>query len=289
LAVGADGQNQLSYSPRNQTFGGVNPYDTLYGTIHKTSVRVVDGQLFYYDFHNGMFIRSLNNGQQDISDGEFKFNKRTLELTQFVQSGAELNSAIDSFNNEYRCYFIQGETAIGAVFNYKDGRWRSEVDYFPEWTENLGFYSVEFLGGELYESNGGDSLDFFGVPRTFSVTYAFNAVPNYMKVPLNLGYRINQAPTVEVNVSAQASYSAMKTTIANTLFKLYENGFWSDVTRDELNVAAGIPYLKTTELARVNGRILRCYSSLQKVSVTSAEKIVLFSAKVNYVPSESAE
>jgi hypothetical protein len=289
LAVGADGQNQLSYSPRNQTFGGVNPYDTLYGTIHKTSVRVVDGQLFYYDFHNGMFIRSLNNGQQDISDGEFKFNKRTLELTQFVQSGAELNSAIDSFNNEYRCYFVQGETAIGAVFNYKDGRWRSEVDYFPEWTENLGFYSVDFLGGELYESNGGDSLDFFGVPRTFSVTYAFNAVPNYMKVPLNLGYRINQAPTVEVNVSAQASYSAMKTTIANTLFKLYENGFWSDVTRDELNVAAGIPYLKTTELARVNGRILRCYSSLQKVSVTSAEKVVLFSAKVNYVPSESAE
>jgi TusA-related sulfurtransferase len=289
LAVGADGQNQLSYSPRNQTFGGVNPYDTLYGTIHKTSVRVVDGQLFYYDFHSGVFIRSLNNGQQYISDAEFKFNKRTLELTQFVQAGAELNSAIDSFNNEYRCYFIQGETAIGAVFNYKDGRWRSEVDYFPEWTENLGFYSVEFLGGELYESNGGDPLDFFGVPRTFSVTNPFNAVPNYMKVPLNLGLRINQAPTVEIDVSAQASYSAMKTTIANTLFKLYENGYWSDVTRDELNVAAGVPYLKTTELARVNGRILRCYSSLQKISVTSSERVILFSIKVNYVPSESAE
>jgi len=289
LAVGADGQNQLSYSPRNQTFGGVNPYDTLYGTIHKTSVRVVDGQLFYYDFHSGVFIRSLNNGQQDISDNEFKFNKRTLELTQFVQTGAELNSAIDSFNNEYRCYFTDGETSIGVVFNYKDGRWRTEVDYFPEWTENLGFYAVEFLGGELYESNGGDPLDFFGVPRTFSVTYPFNAVPNYVKVPLNVGYRINQAPTVEVNVSAQASYGAMKTTIANTLFKLYENGFWSDVTRDELNVAASIPYLKTTELARVNGRILRCYSSLQKVSVTSDERVVLFSAKMNYVPSESVE
>lgn len=289
LAVGADGQNQLSYSPRNQTFGGINPYDTLYGTIHKTSVRVVDGQLFYYDFHSGVFIRSLNNGQQDISDGEFKFNKRTLELTQFVQSGAELNSAIDSFNNEYRCYFIQGETAIGAVFNYKDGRWRSEVDYFPEWTENLGFYAVEFLDGELYESDGGDPLDFFGVPRTFSVTHPFNAVPNYMKVPLNLGLRINQAPTVEIDVSAQASYSAMKTTIANTLFKLYENGYWSDVTRDELNVAVGIPYLKTTELARVNGRILRCYSSLQKVSVTSSERVILFSIKVSYVPSESVE
>jgi hypothetical protein len=175
------------------------------------------------------------------------------------------------------------------VFNYKDGRWRSEVDYFPEWTENLGFYSVEFLGGELYESNGGDPLDFFGVPRTFSVTNPFNAVPNYMKVPLNLGLRINQAPTVEIDVSAQASYSAMKTTIANTLFKLYENGYWSDVTRDELNVAAGVPYLKTTELARVNGRILRCYSSLQKISVTSSERVILFSIKVSYVPSESVE
>jgi hypothetical protein len=294
MAVGGDGGQNVSYTDR--TFGGVNPYDSLYGTVHPGSVRVVEGQLFYYDYNSGMFVMSLNNGQQDISSEKLKFNKYTTSLTNFIAlnggpSAWESVSGVDEFNAEYKFWITDGESSYGAVFNFGEGRWKSFLQYVPDWTENFGGYAVEFGNdAQLYVCNEGTECNFFGVQYPFDFEFVFNHSPLLVKRPLALGLRTNTVPTVYVNVTEGLNYAAMTTTIDSSLFEKYENGVWAEYQRDELDENVDIPYLATVDLARLNGKEMRGYTAAHTVSFDSpADKIVVISAKVNYVPSEAIE
>lgn len=294
MAVGGDGGQNVSYTDR--TFGGVNPYDSLYGTVHPGSVRVVEGQLFYYDYNSGMFVMSLNNGQQDISSEKLKFNKYTTSLTNFIAlnggpSAWESVSGVDEFNAEYKFWITDGESSYGAAFNFGEGRWKSFLQYLPDWTENLGGYAVEFGNdAQLYACNEGTECNFFGVQYPFDFEFVFNHSPLLVKRPLALGLRTNTVPTVYVNVTEGLNYAAMTTTIDSSLFEKYENGVWAEYQRDELDENVDIPYLATVDLARLNGKEMRGYTAAHTVSFDSpADKIVVISAKVNYVPSEAIE
>jgi hypothetical protein len=294
MAVGGDGGQNVSYTDR--TFGGVNPYDSLYGTVHPGSVRVVDGQLFYYDYNSGMFVMSINNGQQDISGEKFKFNKYTTNLTNFIgtfggPTAWSSVSAVDEFNAEYKFWISDGETTFGAAFNYGEGRWKSFLQYRPDWAENLGAYSVEFTSdADMYVCNEGPQCNFFGVQYSFDFEFMFNHSPLLVKRPLAMGLRANAVPTVYVNVPEGLNYSAMATTIDSTLFEKYENGVWAEYQRDELDENVDIPYLATVDLARLNGKEMRGYVAAHTVSYDSpADKVVVISARVNYVPSEATE
>jgi hypothetical protein len=294
MAVGGDGGQNVSYTDR--TFGGVNPYDSLYGTVHPGSVRVVDGQLFYYDYNSGMFVMSINNGQQDISGEKFKFNKYTTNLTNFIgtfggPTAWSSVSAVDEFNAEYKFWISDGETSFGAAFNYGEGRWKSFLQYRPDWAENLGAYSVEFTSdADMYVCNEGPQCNFFGVQYPFDFEFMFNHSPLLVKRPLAMGLRANAVPTVYVNVPTGLNYSAMATTIDSTLFENYENGVWAEYQRDELDENVDIPYLATVDLARLNGKEMRGYVAAHTVSYDSpADKVVVISARVNYVPSEATE
>jgi hypothetical protein len=294
MAVGGDGGQNVSYTDR--TFGGVNPYDSLYGTVHPGSVRVVEGQLFYYDYNSGMFVMSLNNGQQDISSEKLKFNKYTTSLTNFIAlnggpSAWDSVSGVDEFNAEYKFWITDGESSYGAAFNFGEGRWKSFLQYVPDWTENLGGYAVEFGNdAQLYVCNEGTECNFFGVQYPFDFEFVFNHSPLLVKRPLALGLRTNTVPTVYVNVTEGLNYAAMATTIDTSLFEKYENGVWAEYQRDELDENVDIPYLATVDLARLNGKEMRGYTAAHTVSFDSpADKIVVISAKVNYVPSEAIE
>jgi len=296
LTLSGNGEQALMATDR--TFGGVNPYDSLYGTVHSGSVKVVDGQLFYYDFNNGVFVRSITNGQQDICNGKYKFNKFTTDMTNTIgaSGGAfawEVVAAINENNSEYQ-FYAEGEVdeqkvLFGAVFNFDSDRWKTYLQFHPSWTENLGVVSVMWNDADMYVCDDGDNGSYLGEDLPFIVRFPFNEAPQYVKRPLAIGLKMNIAPeTLVASTPIGFNYPFMQSEMS--VFKALENGFWTQYLRDELDVNVDIPYLATTDLARQNGRALRGYVVENEVSIEPAgEKVVLNSARVNWVVSESAQ
>jgi hypothetical protein len=295
-ATGGDGAGQLAYT--DKVFGGVNPYDTLFGTVHPGSVQLIEGDLYYFDYHTGAFIRTSNNGQNDISSGKYKFNYYTSTKANDISldfNNYEITSMIDEQNMEYTCFFgfkdgtIRPRETEGVVFSYLRDRWITMVDYNPMWAETLGIINVSWnANGQIYSHNDGAELNFYGLTKTQQITFVMNESAIAIKRLLTMGIRSNSVFNVDsVTTPVSGSYPAMNSEIPAALFKLKEGYYWSAYLRDKTNVNTSDPYLKTTELALQNGRQLRGYVFEHTISQSSTSKVVLFSVKTTYVPSEA--
>lgn len=289
-SVQVDANNNVSITPKNETFAGVNPYETSFGTIHPDTVQLIDGQLFYYDYYNSKVIRSINNGQQDIVDGEYKMNSFFVGLTNLIKQegldNVEMRSAIDIQNNEYQLFYVYEDEDVvksGIVFNYVDNRWVYRVAHAPTASGNLLNFSFLFDGKDLYVQNEGTNLEFFGEAKSFMVNYFLNENPQIVKQPLTTGLRVYPVPnTLIAYAPLNNSYSLMQTQMSN--FKVYENGVWTEYSKDEND-----PMFPTYSLERkrIEGRSLRGYVIGHTLNYSGSTKIVLFSAVCNYVPSPS--
>lgn len=293
-ATGGDGSGQLAYT--DKVFGGVNPYDSLFGTVHPGSVQLIEGELFYFDLYTGAFIKTSSNGQSDISSGQYKFNywtsnkanEITADITEY-----DVTSMIDENNMEYTCFFgfkdgtERPRETEGVVFSYLRNRWITMVDYNPMWAETLGVVNVSWnANGQLYVHNEGDELEFYGLQKTQSVTFVMNESGTLIKRPLTLGLRSNAVFNVDsVKTYENESYPIMETEMPSTLLSLKEGYYWAAYLRDKLNTNVADPYLATTALALQNGRQLRGYAFEHTISQNTDKKVVLFSAKVVFVPS----
>ena len=293
-ATGGDGSGQLAYT--DKVFGGVNPYDSLFGTVHPGSVQLIEGELFYFDLYTGAFIKTSSNGQSDISSGQYKFNYWTSnKATEITADTTEydVTSMIDESNMEYTCFFgfkdgtERPRETEGVVFSYLRNRWITMVDYNPMWAETLGVVNVSWnANGQLYVHNEGDELEFYGLQKTQSVTFVMNESGTLIKRPLTLGLRSNAVFNVDsVKTYENESYPIMETEMPSTLLSLKEGYYWAAYLRDKLNTNVADPYLATTALALQNGRQLRGYAFEHTISQNTDKKVVLFSAKVVFVPS----
>ena len=374
-ATGGDGAGQLAYT--DKVFGGINPYDTLFGTVHPGSVQLIEGDLYYFDYYTGAFIRTSNNGQNDISSGKYKFNYFTSTKATDISldfNNYEIISMIDEQNMEYTCFFRKYEestiiyncritetgyvisvinspenlinllppgTSIllsgssptndtyntvvsvelvgtddyditvtnevtlpsvipfrilldvystdGPVFSYLRDRWITMVDYNPTWTETLGMVNLTWdVNGQLYSHNDGAELNFYIDQKRQQIDFVMNESAFAIKRLLTMGLRSNGVFNVDsVTTPVSGSYPAMNSEIPAALFKLKEGYYWSAYLRDKTNVNLSDPYLRTIELALQNGRQLRGYVFEHTISQNSTSKVVLFSIKTTYVPSEA--
>lgn len=376
-ATSGDGSGQLAFT--NEVFGGVNPYDTLFGTVHPGSVQLIEGDLYYFDYYTGAFIRTSNNGQDDISSGKYKFNYYTSTKANDIAldfNKYDVLSMIDEQNMEYTCFFnsqvtvtidsafvtadgeplsvntteydlvdllyagivitivspslppntnngdwvvtsvsdlgngnyqiyVDGElvkdpdhnmsfsflkdTNEGVVFSYLRDRWITMIDYYPMWAETLGIINVSWdRNGQVYSHNDGTELNFYNKARTQQIDFVMNESAIAIKRMLTMGIRSNSVFNVDsVTTPASGSYPAMNSEIPAALFKLKEGYYWSAYLRDKTNVNLSDPYLRTIELALQNGRQLRGYVFEHTISQSSTSKVVLFSIKTTYVPSEA--
>jgi hypothetical protein len=285
MAVGADGGQNVSYTDR--TFGGINPYDSNYGTIHPTSVELLEGAMYYYDYYSSKFVKSTNNGQIELSQGKYKLNAFTTDLTNKIRNSSyKVVSAIDEQNREYQCFFrevaeVDEPYNIGIIYSLEDDRWKSFVDYVPTWGDNLGNVQVLWKREKLYVSNEGVNLNFFDEDLEASVKYCFNENPDNVKQPL--AHIVRSYPKLTelvAEIPPFANYSEMRTRMAASLFKNYENGFNTEYRRDELD-----PRFSSEQLARINGRELRGYFCFNTIKYVGTDKIVIFSAGTTFIPS----
>lgn len=289
MAVGANNSQNVAFTDR--TFGGVNPYETDFGTIYPASVKILGGDMYYYDYYSSRFIRSRTNGQQELSQDKFKINAFTTELTNRIRVAGtgnfEVIGALDEQNREYQCYFRELNSEepyeIGIYFAMDEDRWKSYVTFVPTWADNLGNVSVLFKDAQTYVQNEGVNLEFFGEAKEFNVEYVYAAEANLPKQPLAHGVRCYPSPDELVcSIPTYGSYTAMRTTMPSYLFRVLENGYWAQYQKDELD-----PTFATEELARLNGRVLRGYLLRHRLTFSGETKIVLFSTITNYIPSPS--
>lgn len=287
-----DGDGNVSVtSLSNKTWGGVNPYESLYGTIHPLSVKVVAGQMFYYDYYSSRFIRSLTNGQQDICENDFLFVSGASNITDQIKAfgleNVQVLSAIDEQNKEYQFFYKNEEEEFysGAVFNYSQSRWKTRLAWAPTCAENFGDQLLYFKGKDPYLANNGDQLNFLGVQYPCSVKSVFN--DNFYIVKRLLALGVSAYPSIAqavVVIPENNNYPELMTTMDSNLFQLYENGLWSEYTMNEND-----PSFATAELARFNGIEMRGYSASHNFSYSGTEKFVIIRYRVNYIPSESVQ
>ncbi len=294
-ATQVNGDGSVSVSNLNdRTWGGINPYESLYGTIHPLSVKIVAGQMFYYDYHSSRFIRSLTNGQQDICDGDFKFVKGASDITNAISlyglDDMFVIASIDEQNKEYQCFFAStgedvGSYLLGVVFSYSQSRWKTTLNWTPTWATNFGESLLYWNVKDPYVANEGTPLEFLGSASEFKVTPVFNDNAVLVKRPLALNLTCYPlASYVVASIPQTNSYNSQTTQMNENIFSVYENGMWTEYTMNEND-----PSFASTSLANLNGDELRGYIIYHDVYYVGQEKFSLLRMRVNYIPSETAQ
>jgi hypothetical protein len=181
-------------------------------------------------------------------------------------------------------------TGQNIVYSFNRQRWSSYMFQPVLWATQFGNRAYTIGGnptiniGELYEEDGGDELNFFDEGRMQQIDFVFNSNPTIIKRFLTFMTQSNMPFSVGVSVPPTNQYSTgMDSNILIANFRNQESYYVSKYFRD---LKDPNPYILGV-LKRINGRELRGY--VLKHSLTnsdSSNKMILFSANVNFVPSE---
>jgi hypothetical protein len=286
------GSTQAGFTPQSQTWGAWNPAESDYGCIHPNSVQVVEGDLFYFDYYNGVVVRSQNNGQQDITDpSRFKYRERMQSFKTVVDglgSDAWVSSYFDPGNKEYALFAHRrsnGTAMQGHVFRYDRQQWDHETRYAVFWSKNLGrvlISSAPVSNNQIFVHDKGAENTFYGVQYASEIWFVFNQDYDTVKKLLSIMMKTNARWNItQVACEAQTEYTAMDSEISALEWDAYEGYITAEFNRDKLNVVPQLPQLATTQLALVNGRELRANSALIVATCIPSPKVKIFSATVS--------
>jgi hypothetical protein len=177
------------------------------------------------------------------------------------------------------------------VYSFNRQRWSSYMNQPVLWATQFGNRAYTVGGypttnmGELYEEDkGGSELTFFDRGYNQNVRFLFKSNPTTMKRFLTFTTQSNMPFQVQVIVPPTNQYpGGMSSNILIDNFRNQESYYVSKYFRDMSDPNPFLPYA----LKRLNGRELRGYvldHSLTNSDTTN--KMILFSANVNFVPSE---
>lgn len=178
----------------------------------------------------------------------------------------------------------------GIVYSFNRQRWSSYTSHPVIFATQFGNRAYTTGGqnllniGELFEEDKGTELTFFSQGYTQEIEFLFNSNPTIVKRFLTFTTQSNLPFNVSVTVPATNQYpGGMTSNILIANFRNQESYYVSKYFRDSSDPN---PYL-TGVLKRLNGRELRGYV-LKHVMTNSntTNKMILFSANVNFVPSE---
>jgi len=189
---------------------------------------------------------------------------------------------------------IAPETNIsteGVVYSFNRQRWTSYTTHPVIFASQFGNRAYTTGGlissnfGKLFEEDKGTTeLTFFNSGVTQSINFVFNANPTIVKRFLTFMTQSNMPFNVGVTIPETNQYpGGMTSNMLVDNFRNQESYYVSKYFRDSSDPNPFIP----TGLKRLNGRELRGY--VLKHNMTNSDttnKMILFSANVNFVPSE---
>ena len=234
-----------------------------------------------------------------ITEAVYPENNGTYTVAIAVFGGGATNiTVIGSFANSERkssgiitvmpAADLSGQN---IVYSFNRQRWSSYTEHPVLWATQFGNRAYTVGGnptvnmGKLYEEDSGSSeLTFFGEGRTQDIHFLFNSNPTIVKRFLTFMTQSNMPFNVNVFVPSTNQYPlGMSSNITTDNFRNQESYYVSKYFRDSSDPN---PYLLGA-LKRLNGRELRGY--VLRHNLTNGDttnKMVLFSANVNFVPSE---
>jgi hypothetical protein len=138
--------------------------------------------------------------------------------------------------------------------------------------------------GKLFEEDKGSELIFFNQPYVQQIDFLFNSNPTIVKRFLTFMTQSNMPFEVGVTIPATNQYpDGMTSDIQIANFRNQESYYVSKYFRDSTDPNPFIPNV----LKRLNGRELRGYVLKHTMfNNSTTNKMILFSANVNFVPSE---
>jgi hypothetical protein len=225
--------------------------------------------------NNGTYtvaVAILGGGNTNITImGSFASNERKSEGVITVMPAADLSGQ-------------------NIVYSFNRQRWSSYTSHPVLWANQFGNRAYIVGGnptinmGKLYEEDGGGELKFFNEGRVQQIDFLFNSNPTIVKRFLTFMTQSNMPFDVGVTIPPTNQYpTGMASNILIGNFRNQESYYVSKYFRD---LGDPNPYLLGV-LKRLNGRELRGY--VLKHSMTNSDstnKMILFSANVNFVPSE---
>lgn len=178
----------------------------------------------------------------------------------------------------------------GIVYSFNRQRWTSYTSHpviFASQFGNRAYTTGGAVGtylGKLFEEDKGTELTFFNSAVSQSVRFLFNANPTIVKRFLTFMTQSNMPFQVQAIIPSTNQYpGGMSTNMLVDNFRNQESYYVSKYFRDTSDPNPFLP----SALKRLNGRELRGYVLDHTLTNTStANKMILFSANVNFVPSE---
>jgi hypothetical protein len=267
---------------RETTFSAWYPLKGIFGCIDAGSVVLYpNGEVFYYDRINGVFVNSGGSGQVVISERDmltgrdFKFRTKAKEITARLNSagsGSYVRSYVDVLNQEIAFCFAYEEGTSNFIYeiltyDVLSNRWRSRYDYNFEWFANFGQTLVGWgTDSQMYLHNQSDSFTFHGDEFTQKLTVVSNEDPLRIKRFQNLIQRANKTFNTKAYTDSNQSYGAMETEMADYLFKVYEGYSMGYFRRNKFS-----PRFATEELAMMNGEEMRSYAVTMELTYTPTD------------------
>ena len=178
----------------------------------------------------------------------------------------------------------------GIVYSFNRQRWTSYTSHPVIFASQFGNRAYTTGGrmatylGKLFEEDKGTELTFFNSAASQSVRFLFNANPTIVKRFLTFMTQSNMPFQVQAIIPPTNQYpGGMFTNMLVDNFRNQESYYVSKYFRDISDPNPFLPYA----LKRLNGRELRGYVlDHSLINTSTANKMILFSANVNFVPSE---
>lgn len=301
--VGANGV-AIPVVSSTKVLSDIRPSPLTFGCVNPESLCVSGRYMYFYDYYTGGVIRDDANGMDNISKkGLWTFFK-TMQgrIKNAVKSKVFINT--NSKYSEIFCTFVLFVQDSNDRFRYEvesivwnelTNNWTTYVSYFVptatgvipvDYFGALGTTTVSFLDGQLYLENEGTYGEFYGIQRPQIVTVISNVDTEKKKVFTSLGLTTtankNNWVAELTTPATDKRPSGGITHITN--FTEKEEAIYADIMRDENTPMGGTALYK-----RVNGDSMRSDSLSVRLENNSDNKVVLYSAIVNSIPSEKSK
>jgi len=289
-----DPMGNVSYTSADKTFGAKRPREEDWGTSYGESVIKAENIVYYWDNFNGQFVASMNNGQQSLSEGKYKFKADSTSISNLWNTALPDKYVLgfhDPQNDEVGWMFTSKDITTIPVFSYLKSRWSHYRTLKGDWMWSNGNTYVEFTTGYLYLGN--QTLNnttpnyntFFDVLVDSKVTFISNEAPMLNKRWMTISVKSNGSDdpwSMIIKIPANLSYTEMESRILSGNFQIRE-GYYMATYKKDLNS----PNFASTQLALINGRDMRGYAAVHTATLNQEnKKTTLFGAHINTVASE---